>query len=52
MKPNQLDKKKVWEAVAPGMCTDGGRIAGYKGLAMQTAAGPVTADKLADACIA
>ena len=50
-KPNQVDKKKMWEEVAPLLRTDAGRVAGYAGKPMMTAAGPVTAPSLADARI-
>lgn len=50
--PNAVEKKKLWEIAAPGMRTDAQGVAGWKGKAMQTSAGPVTAPSLADARIA
>ena len=50
-KPNQVDKKKMWEEVQPLLRTDGGRVAGFAGRPMQTSAGPVTAATLSEASI-
>lgn len=50
-KPNQVDKKKMWEEVQPLLRTDGGRVAGFDGRTMMTSAGAVTAPSLADARI-
>ena len=50
-KPNQVEKKKMWEAVAPLLRTDAARVAGFNGQPMLTAAGAVTAATLADARI-
>ena len=49
--PNRVQKKKLWEEVQPELKTDGGRVAGFKGHAMTTSAGPVTAATLAGAGI-
>ncbi|GAB4822132.1 hypothetical protein N2152v2_009178 [Parachlorella kessleri] len=49
--PNQLQKKKIWEAVQPLLKTDGERVAGFQGRPMLTSAGPVTASTLAGANI-
>lgn len=49
--PNRVQKKKMWEAAQPDLKTDAGRVAGYKGAAMMTSAGPVTAATLSDANI-
>lgn len=51
MEPNPLQKKKVWEGVQPVLRTDGSRVANFKGAAMQTAEGPVTATTLTAANI-
>lgn len=50
-KPNQVDKKKMWEEVQPRLRTDDSRVAGYDGAPMMTSAGPVTAPSLAGASI-
>lgn len=50
-KPNQVDKKKMWEDVAPLLATDGGRVAAFAGRPMMTSAGAVTAASLAEASI-
>lgn len=50
--PNQVQKKKLWEAVQPLLRTDGGCVAAFDGQPMLTSAGPVTAASLADATIA
>lgn len=49
--PNQLQKKKYWEACQPLLSTDGERVAGFQGRAMFTSAGAVTAATLAKASI-
>lgn len=49
--PNRVQKKKLWEAVQPDLKTSAERVAGYKGAAMMTSAGPVTAPTLAAANI-
>jgi hypothetical protein len=46
LEPNQVAKKKVWETAAPGFRTDARGIAGFKGVHMQTSAGPVAAPTL------
>jgi hypothetical protein len=51
MEPNPLQKKKVWEGVQPLLRTDGARVANFKGAAMQTAEGLVTASTLTAAHI-
>lgn len=51
MEPNPLQKKKVWEGVQPQLRTDDARAANFKGAAMQTAEGPVTASTLTAAHI-
>jgi aminoacyl tRNA synthase complex-interacting multifunctional protein 1 len=48
--PNQLQKKKIWEACQPLLRTDAGGVAGFQGAAMMTSAGAVTAS-LTDASI-
>jgi len=40
--PNVIAKKKVWEAVAPQLCTDEGKVATYAGLPFMTEHGPCT----------
>jgi methionyl-tRNA synthetase len=40
--PNQIAKKKVWEAVAPHLGTNDECVAQYKGLAFDTTHGPCT----------
>ena len=40
--PNQIAKKKVWEAVAPHLGTNGDRVAQYKDLPFDTSHGPCT----------
>ena len=50
--PNQVQKKKMWEAVQPLLKTDEGRVAGFNGQPMLTSAGTVTAATLAGATIA
>jgi hypothetical protein len=49
--PNRVQKKKLWEAVQPDLKTSTDKVAGYKGQAMMTSAGPVTAPTLAAANI-
>lgn len=49
--PNQVAKKKLWEAAAPGLGTDGGGVANFRGRPMNTSAGPVRAASLAGARI-
>jgi hypothetical protein len=51
MEPNPLQKKKVWEGVQPVLRTDSSRVANFKGAAMQTAEGAVTAATLTAANI-
>ena len=48
---NQVQKKKIWEAVQPLLRTDGGCVAGVEGRPMLTSAGPVVAASHADASI-
>ncbi len=48
---NRIDKKKMWEALQPHLKTDASRVATFKGLAMMTGSGPVTADSLASGSI-
>lgn len=50
--PNAVEKKKLWEVVAPGLRTGSDKVAAWKGMTMMTSAGPVTAGSLADARIA
>ena len=40
--PNQIAKKKVWEAVQPHLSTNGECVALYKELPFETAHGPCT----------
>ena len=40
--PNQVAKKKVWEAVQPGLGTSDAMVALYNGLPFSTAHGPCT----------
>ncbi|KAK9861701.1 hypothetical protein WJX84_007799 [Apatococcus fuscideae] len=49
--PNKVQKKKIWEAVQSDLKTNAECQAGYKGLAMQTSAGQVSANSLASAGI-
>ncbi|KAL6779748.1 hypothetical protein ACKKBG_A13570 [Auxenochlorella protothecoides x Auxenochlorella symbiontica] len=49
--PNQVQKKKLWEAVQPFLCTGPDRIAGFSGQPMHTSAGVVVAPNLAGASI-
>lgn len=49
--PNQLQKKKYWEACQPLLKTDGDKVAKFQGQTMLTSAGPVKAATLADANI-
>lgn len=39
--PNQVQKKKLWEAVQPHLKTDAEGTASFKGVAMMSSAGPV-----------
>jgi hypothetical protein len=48
---NRVQKKKLWEGVQPDLKTSGDKVAGYKGAAMMTSAGPITAKTLAAANI-
>lgn len=48
----RVQKKKLWEAVQPLLKTDGAKVATFKGRAMTTSAGPVTAATLTNASIA
>ena len=41
--PAQVDKKKLWEKVAPDLATDGDAVATWQGHALVTSAGPCTA---------
>lgn len=50
--PNQVEKKKCWEAVQPLLLTDSECIANCSGLSLLTSAGPVKAPTLVDARIA
>ena len=50
-KPNQVDKKKMWEEVQPLLRTDSGCVAGFNGAPMMTSAGPVTVASLGEASI-
>lgn len=49
--PNQLQKKKLWEAVQPLLSTDGDCRAGFEGQVMMTSAGAVTCKSLTGASI-
>jgi aminoacyl tRNA synthase complex-interacting multifunctional protein 1 len=49
--PNQLQKKKFWEACQPLLKTSGDKVAGFQGKTMMTSAGPVVAENLAEANI-
>jgi len=49
--PNALQKKKYWETAQPGFNTNVGRVVTFRGKAMATSAGPVTAATLAGARI-
>jgi methionine--tRNA ligase beta chain len=49
--PNQLQKKKLWEAVQPLLKTDGDCRAGLEGQVMMTSAGAVTCKSLTGASI-
>lgn len=49
--PNQLQKKKYWEACQPLLKTGADKVAAFQGKTMLTAAGPVTAATLAHASI-
>lgn len=49
--PNQLQKKKYWEACQPLLKTDGACVAQFEGKVMMTSAGPVKAATLANASI-
>ncbi len=51
LEPNRIDKKKIWEALQPMFKTGADRVAGFKDLPMLTAAGPITADSLAEGSI-
>lgn len=48
---NRLQKKKVWEAVAPDLVTTADKVVSIKGLPMMTSAGPVTTPTLANATV-
>lgn len=50
-KENQVQKKKIWEAVQPELKTDDSKVANYKGMTMLTSAGPITAATLPGANI-
>jgi aminoacyl tRNA synthase complex-interacting multifunctional protein 1 len=49
--PNQLQKKKLWEAVQPLLKTGGDCRAGFEGQVMMTSAGAVTCKSLTGASI-
>lgn len=49
--PNQLQKKKYWEACQPLLKTGSDKVAGFQGKNMLTTAGPVVAASLGDANI-
>jgi tRNA-binding EMAP/Myf-like protein len=49
--PNQLQKKKFWEACQPLLRTGGDRVAAFEGQQMMTSAGAVTTATLANASI-
>ena len=49
--PNQLQKKKYWEACQPLLKTGSDKIAGFQGKSMLTSAGAVVAASLGDASI-
>ncbi len=49
--PNQLQKKKYWEACQPLLKTSSDKVAGFSGKTMLTTAGPVVAASLGDANI-
>jgi aminoacyl tRNA synthase complex-interacting multifunctional protein 1 len=49
--PNQLQKKKYWEACQPLLATNGERVAQFEGKTMMTVAGTVTVNTLANASI-
>jgi aminoacyl tRNA synthase complex-interacting multifunctional protein 1 len=49
--PNQLQKKKFWEACQPDLVTDSDKVAGFQGKTMLTSAGPVVAASLGEASI-
>ncbi|KAK9831945.1 hypothetical protein WJX81_001829 [Elliptochloris bilobata] len=46
--PNQVQKKKIWEAVQTDLKTGTDRVAAWQGAPMLTSAGPVTAATLAN----
>lgn len=50
--PNQLQKKKIWEAIQPHLKTTEDCIATFKGRPMRTSAGLVTCKSLKEASIA
>eukprot|EP00887_Chlorella_sp_A99_P006267 scaffold3.g6267.t1 len=50
--PNQVQKKKMWEAVQPLLRTRDDGVAAFDGTPMLTSAGPVTAATLTGATIA
>ena len=49
--PNQLQKKKFWEACQPLLKTGADKVAGFEGKTMMTSAGPVVTATLGDANI-
>lgn len=49
--PNQVEKKKYWETVAPGLGTDASGAANYKGWTMTATGGAVKSSKLNNARI-
>ncbi|KAI8464613.1 MAG: hypothetical protein J3K34DRAFT_474168 [Monoraphidium minutum] len=51
VEPNRVQKKKIWEGLQPDLKTGPDRVAGFKGAAMLTGAGAVTAPTLAGASI-
>ena len=48
----QVKKKKLWEALAKDLKTDGNKVATWNGKAVMTSAGACTAPTIADAPIA
>ena len=49
--PNQVAKKKVWEAVAPHLTTTDAKVAVYQGVPFGTSKGPCTAATIAGGSI-
>jgi len=50
--PNAVEKKKLWEVVAPGLRTLPDKVASWRGAHMMTSAGPVTSETLGESRIA